>query len=106
LDIYSSNAGTDYAGLGLLLQDNQVSKLTSTYIGENSILLDQYLTGKLTIECIPQGTLAEKLRSGGAGIPAFYCKAGLGTVIETGGFPLKYSPEGRTVEIVSQPKER
>lgn len=81
LTIYSSNAGTDYAGLGLLLQNKQVKKLFGTYIGENNMLLEQYLNGDIEIECVPQGTLAEKLRAGGAGIPAFYCKAGLGTPI-------------------------
>ena len=79
--------------------------MISSYVGENKEFERQYLTGLLELELVPQGTLAEKLRSGGAGIPGFYTPTGVGTVLETGGFPIKYAEDGKTVVIESKPRE-
>ncbi|MEM9097849.1 MAG: CoA transferase subunit A, partial [Pseudomonadota bacterium] len=84
LTVASNNAGVDDFGLGLLLQDNQVKKMISSYVGENDLFMKQYLSGELEIEFNPQGTLAERLRAGGAGIPGFYTKTGVGTQIADG----------------------
>lgn len=104
LTCVSNNAGIDDAGLGLLLQTGQVKRMISSYVGENKTFEKQYLTGKLEVELTPQGTLAEKLRAGGAGIPAFYTPTAYGTVVAEGGFPIKYNADG-TVAITSSPKE-
>ena len=84
LTVASNNAGVDDFGLGLLLQDKQVKKMISSYVGENDLFMQQYLSGELEIEFNPQGTLAERLRAGGAGIPGFYTKTGVGTQIAEG----------------------
>ncbi|MFK7945711.1 MAG: CoA transferase subunit A [Paracoccaceae bacterium] len=84
LTVASNNAGVDDFGLGLLLQDRQVDKMISSYVGENDLFMQQYLSGELKIEFNPQGTLAERLRAGGAGIPGFYTKTGVGTEIADG----------------------
>ena len=84
LTAISNNAGVDDAGLGLLLQTRQIRKMISSYVGENKEFARQYLAGELEIEFTPQGTLAEKLRAGGAGIPAFFTKTGVGTVVAEG----------------------
>lgn len=84
LTIVSNNAGVDDFGLGLLLQTKQVKKMISSYVGENDLFMQQYLSGELEIEFNPQGTLAERMRAGGAGIPGFYTKTGVGTVIAEG----------------------
>lgn len=84
LTVASNNAGVDEFGLGLLLQDKQVKKMISSYVGENDLFMRQYLSGELEIEFNPQGTLAERMRAGGAGIPGFYTKTGVGTVIADG----------------------
>ncbi|MEM8792794.1 MAG: CoA transferase subunit A [Pseudomonadota bacterium] len=84
LTVASNNAGVDDFGLGLLLQDRQVKKMISSYVGENDLFMQQYLSGELEIEFNPQGTLAERLRAGGAGIPGFYTKTGAGTQIAEG----------------------
>ena len=84
LTIASNNAGVDGFGLGLLLQDMQVKKMISSYVGENDLFMQQYLAGDLEIEFNPQGTLAERLRAGGAGIPGFYTATGVGTKIAEG----------------------
>ncbi len=84
LTIASNNAGVDDFGVGLLLQTKQVKKMVSSYVGENSEFMRQYLSGELELEFTPQGTLAERMRAGGAGIPGFYTKTGLGTVIAEG----------------------
>lgn len=84
LTVASNNAGVDEFGLGLLLQDKQVKKMISSYVGENDLFMQQYLSGELEIEFNPQGTLAERMRAGGAGIPGFYTKTGVGTVIADG----------------------
>ncbi len=84
LTIASNNAGVDDFGLGLLLQSRQVKKMMSSYVGENAEFMRQYLAGELELEFNPQGTLAERMRAGGAGIPGFYTKTGVGTVVAEG----------------------
>ena len=84
LTIASNNAGVDDFGLGLLLQTRQVTKMMSSYVGENDTFMQQYLGGELELEFNPQGTLAERMRAGGSGIPGFYTKTGVGTVIAEG----------------------
>lgn len=84
LTVASNNAGVDDFGLGLLLQTHQVKKMISSYVGENDTFMQQYLSGELELEFNPQGTLAERMRAGGAGIPGFYTKTGVGTVIADG----------------------
>ncbi len=84
LTIASNNAGVDGAGLGLLLETRQIRKMISSYVGENKEFERQYLGGELELEFSPQGTLAERLRAGGAGIPGFYTKTGVGTVVAEG----------------------
>ncbi|MGJ8531983.1 MAG: CoA transferase subunit A [Alphaproteobacteria bacterium] len=84
LTVASNNAGVDDFGLGLLLQTRQVKKMISSYVGENDTFMQQYLSGELELEFNPQGTLAERMRAGGAGIPGFYTKTGVGTVIADG----------------------
>jgi len=84
LTIASNNAGVDGFGLGVLLQTRQVKKMISSYVGENAEFMRQYLSGELELEFNPQGTLAERMRAGGAGIPGFYTKTGVGTVIADG----------------------
>jgi 3-oxoacid CoA-transferase subunit A len=84
LTVVSNNAGVDGAGLGILLETRQIKKMISSYVGENKLFAEQYLKGELELEFNPQGTLAERIRAGGAGIPAFYTKTGYGTVIAEG----------------------
>lgn len=84
LTIASNNAGVDGFGLGMLLDTKQVKKMISSYVGENGEFMRQYLSGELELEFNPQGTLAERMRAGGAGIPGFYTKTGVGTVIAEG----------------------
>jgi len=84
LTVASNNAGVDGFGLGLLLETRQVRKMISSYVGENAEFMRQYLSGELELEFNPQGTLAERMRAGGAGIPGFYTKTGVGTVIAEG----------------------
>ena len=84
LTVISNNAGIDDAGLGLLLQSRQIRKMISSYVGENQLFADLYLKGELEIEFNPQGTLAERIRAGGAGIPAFFTKTGVGTQVAEG----------------------
>jgi 3-oxoacid CoA-transferase subunit A len=84
LTIVSNNMGIDGKGLGLLLENKQVKKVIASYVGENKLFAQQYLDGLLEVEFAPQGTLAERLRAGGAGIPAFYTKTGVGTPVAEG----------------------
>ncbi len=84
LTVISNNAGVDGAGLGLLLETRQIRKMISSYVGENKLFERQYLSGELELEFNPQGTLAERIRAGGAGIPAFFTKTGVGTIIAEG----------------------
>jgi 3-oxoacid CoA-transferase len=105
LEVVSNNAGVTDFGLGLLLQQRKVKRMVSSYVGENKEFERQYLSGELELELVPQGTLAEKLRSGGAGIPAFYTPTGYGTLVQEGGFPIKLSKDGKSVVIPSEPRE-
>ena len=84
LTVISNNAGIDGAGLGLLLESRQIRKMVSSYVGENKLFADLYLSGELELEFNPQGTLAERIRAGGAGIPAFFTKTGVGTLVAEG----------------------
>ncbi|KAJ2704776.1 Succinyl-CoA:3-ketoacid coenzyme A transferase 1, mitochondrial [Coemansia sp. IMI 203386] len=101
----SNNAGTSDYGLGTLLQSRQIKRMVSSYVGENKEFARQYLGGELEVELIPQGTLAERVRCGGAGIPGFYTLTGVGTQIEKGGIPIKYGKDGKGVLIASDPRE-
>lgn len=104
LRVVSNNCGVDDWGLGLLLGRHRISRITASYVGENKEFERQYLAGELEVELIPQGTLAERLRAGGAGIPAFYTPAGVGTPVAEGGMPLRYAPDG-SIAVASEPKE-
>ncbi|MDK4329750.1 CoA transferase subunit A [Corynebacterium accolens] len=104
LTIISNNLGTDDFGLGLLLKDHRISRSIGSYLGTNKEYARQYLEGELTVEFTPQGTLAERMRAGGAGIPAFYTKAGVGTPLADGDIPTRYNPDG-TIAETSAPKE-
>ncbi len=84
LTVVSNNAGTDGLGLGLLLESRQIKKMVASYVGENKTFMNQYLAGELEVEFNPQGTLAERIRAGGAGIPAFFTRTGVGTKIAEG----------------------
>lgn len=84
LTCYSNNAGVDDFGLGILLQNRQVKKMVSSYVGENAEFERQFLSGELEVELVPQGTLAERMRAGGAGIPAFFTPTGAGTKVAEG----------------------
>lgn len=103
LTIVSNNAGVNDFGVGLLLRQNQVKRMISSYVGENKLFESQYLNGELELEFVPQGTLAEKVRAGGAGIPLFYTPTGYNTVVHLGGAPIKYDGQGN-VAMSSQPK--
>ena len=104
--VYSNNAGVDDWGLGLLLQTGQIKRMVSSYVGENKHFEKLYLNGQLEVEFTPQGTLAERMRAGGAGIPAFYTPTAFGTLMQEGGFPIKYiSGQPGQAELVSSPKE-
>ncbi|MFF8506367.1 CoA transferase subunit A [Streptomyces anulatus] len=104
LKVVSNNCGTDGRGLGILLSAGRISRVTGSYVGENKEFARQYLGGELEVELVPQGTLAERLRAGGCGIPAFYTPAGVGTQIADGGLPWRYAPDG-AVALASPPKE-
>ena len=104
LRVVSNNCGVDGAGLGRLLDAGRIVRATGSYVGENKEFARQYLSGELEVELVPQGTLAERLRAGGAGIPAFYTPAGVGTQVERGGLPWRYAADG-TVAVASPAKE-
>lgn len=104
LTTISNNCGVDGWGLGVLLTDHRIRRTVSSYVGENKEFARQFLSGELEVELTPQGTLAEKLRAGGAGIAAFYTPAGVGTQVSEGGLPQRYSPDG-SVARASEPKE-
>ncbi len=104
LEIFSNNCGVDDYGLGILLASKRVTRVTASYVGENREFARQYLCGELEVELIPQGTLAERLRAGGTGIPAFYTPAGVGTPVGDGGLPWKYTTDG-AVAVTSPAKE-
>src|SRR3984957_12072919 len=100
----SNNCGVDEFGLGMLLREKRIRRTTGSYVGENREFARQYLSGELEVELVPQGTLAERLRAGGAGIPAFYTRAGVGTQVVDGGLPLRYGADG-SIAVASEPKE-
>jgi 3-oxoacid CoA-transferase subunit A len=104
LTVVSNNCGTDGAGLGRLLERGRISRVIASYIGENKEFARQYLAGELHVELTPQGTLAERLRAGGAGLGAFYTPTGVGTMVAEGGLPWRYAPDG-SVAVASTPKE-
>ncbi|PWI11387.1 succinyl-CoA--3-ketoacid-CoA transferase [Streptomyces sp. NWU339] len=104
LEVVSNNCGTDDHGLGILLRAGRISRVTGSYVGENKEFARQYLAGELELELVPQGTLAERLRAGGAGIPAFYTPAGVGTAVAEGGVPWRYAADG-SVAVESPAKE-
>ena len=100
----SNNCGVDDWGLGVLLNAKRIRRTTGSYVGENKEFERQFLSGELEVELVPQGTLAERLRAGGAGIPAFYTPAGVGTQVAEGGLPWRYG-DGGAVALASPPKE-
>lgn len=104
LETVSNNCGTDGFGLGVLLAKGRIRRTISSYVGDNKEFARQYLAGELEVELTPQGTLAERLRAGGAGIPAFFTPAGVGTQVAEGGLPRRYDSRGG-VAIASPPKE-
>ncbi|ANP50733.1 3-oxoacid CoA-transferase subunit A [Streptomyces griseochromogenes] len=104
LGVVSNNCGAMESGLAVLLAAGRIARVTGSYIGGNKEFARQYLSGELEVELIPQGTLAERLRAGGAGIPAFYTPAGVGTQVAEGGLPWRYDGEGG-VALASPPKE-
>ncbi|MFI6560592.1 CoA transferase subunit A [Streptomyces sp. NPDC050534] len=104
LSVVSNNCGAMETGLAVLLAARRIARVTGSYIGANKEFARQYLAGELEVELIPQGTLAERLRAGGAGIPAFYTPAGVGTQVAEGGLPWRYDGEGG-VALASPPKE-
>jgi 3-oxoacid CoA-transferase subunit A len=106
LTFVSNNCGVDDFGLGILLRNKQIRKMISSYVGENKEFERQYLSGELEVELCPQGTLAERIRAGGAGIPAFFTPTGAGTAVSDGGLPLLYSTSQKgTVVKYSAKKE-
>ncbi len=100
----SNNCGVDGWGLGVLLDNKRIARTTGSYVGENKEFERQYLSGELEVELVPQGTLAERLRAGGCGIPAFYTPAGVGTPVAAGGLPWRHNPDG-SVAKASPAKE-
>src|ERR1700689_4204513 len=98
LTIVSNNCGIDGVGLGVLLDSRQIKKMISSYVGENKTFMQQYLAGELEIEFNPQGTLAERIRAGGAGIPAFFTKTGVGTDIARGKEERAFNGEAHIME--------
>jgi len=104
LTVVSNNAGVDDFGLGLLLKQKQIKRMISSYVGENAEFERQYLQGELEVELTPQGTLAERIRAGGAGIPAFFTPTAYGTLVHEGGAPIKYNSDG-TIAIHSKRRE-
>ena len=104
LEAVSNNCGVDDWGLGRLLMARRLRRMVSSYVGENKEFARQYLAGELEVELTPQGTLAERMRAGGSGIPAFYTATGVGTQVAEGGLPWKYDSTG-AVEVASPAKE-
>ncbi|NDK90833.1 CoA transferase subunit A [Gordonia desulfuricans] len=104
LTIVSNNCGVDGAGLGLLLEARRIDKVIASYIGENKEFGRQFLSGEVTVELTPQGTLAERMRAGGSGIGAFFTPTGVGTLVAEGGLPWRYNADG-SVALSSPAKE-
>ncbi|KAA1415943.1 CoA transferase subunit A [Nocardioides humilatus] len=104
LEAVSNNCGVDEWGLGRLLFARRLRRMVSSYVGENKEFARQYLSGELEVELTPQGTLAERMRAGGSGIPAFFTATGVGTQVADGGLPWRYDASGAVV-VASPPKE-
>lgn len=104
LEVVSNNCGVDGRGLGELLSAGRIRRIIASYIGENQEFARQYLGGEVEVELTPQGTLAERLRAGGAGIPAFFTPTGVGTAVSDGGLPWRYASDG-SVTVTSPAKE-
>jgi 3-oxoacid CoA-transferase subunit A len=104
LEAVSNNCGVDEWGLGRLLFAKRIRRMVSSYVGENKEFARQYLSGELEVELTPQGTLAERMRAGGSGIPGFYTATGVGTQVAEGGLPWRYDAEGNVL-VASPPKE-
>lgn len=104
LEAVSNNCGVDEWGLGRLLMEHRLRRMISSYVGENKEFARQYLSGELEVELTPQGTLAERMRAGGSGIPAFFTATGVGTQVAEGGLPWKYDADGAVI-VSSPPKE-
>jgi 3-oxoacid CoA-transferase subunit A len=104
LEVVSNNAGVDGWGLGLLLGAGRLRRVVASYVGENKEFARQYLAGELEVELTPQGTLAERMRAGGSGIPAFFTATGVGTQVAEGGLPWRYDAAGNVV--VSSPAKQ
>jgi 3-oxoacid CoA-transferase subunit A len=104
LTTISNNCGVDDQALGVLLYAGRINRTISSFVGGNKELARLYLSGELEVELTPQGTLAERLRAGGTGIPAFYTPTGVGTMVADGGIPVRYDAEGNVVKT-SEPKE-
>jgi 3-oxoacid CoA-transferase subunit A len=104
LEIVSNNCGIDGVGLGKLLENKQVRRVVASYVGENKEFAHQFLSGELEVELTPQGTLAERLRAAGVGMPAFYTVTGMGTQVAAGGLPWRYAEDG-SVAVASPPKQ-
>src|SRR5436190_7076327 len=104
LEAVSNNCGVDGWGLGRLLGEKRLRRMIASYVGENKEFARQYLAGELEVELTPQGTLAERLRAGGSGIPGFYTATGVGTQVAEGGLPWKYDDQGNVI-VASPPKE-
>jgi 3-oxoacid CoA-transferase subunit A len=104
LEVVSNNAGVDDWGLGLLLGAGRLRRVVASYVGENKEFARQYLAGELEVELTPQGTLAERMRAGGSGIPAFFTATGVGTQVAEGGLPWRYADDG-SVAIASPAKQ-
>ena len=104
LQAVSNNCGVDEWGLGRLLFQKRLRRMISSYVGENKEFARQYLSGEIEVELTPQGTLAERMRAGGSGIPGFYTATGVGTQVAEGGLPWKYDTEGNVI-VASPPKE-
>jgi len=104
LEAVSNNCGVDEWGLGRLLMEKRLRRMISSYVGENKEFARQYLSGELEVELTPQGTLAERMRAGGTGIPAFFTATGVGTQVAEGGLPWRYDDSGNVV-VASPPKE-
>jgi 3-oxoacid CoA-transferase len=101
LTVVSSNVGTAERGLGHLFQTKQISKMVGSYVGENNLFEQQFLNGEIEVELVPMGTMAERMRAAGAGIPAFYTRTGAGTLVHHGGMPQRYSSDGSRAVLQS-----
>ena len=101
LTVVSSNVGTKERGLGPLFATKQISKVVGAYVGENDTFESQFLEGQIEVELVPMGTLAERMRAAGAGIPAFYTHTGVGTLVHHGGMPMRYSSDGKRQVVLA-----